>query len=64
MKEHHMEKERFDELKLQGRETECPTCKEIFNLSHTLTTGGGWGVVGVKCPRCGVRFAIDAGGKE
>jgi len=63
MKEHHMEKARFDELKLQGRETECPKCEEKFHLSHTPTTGGGWGVVGVKCPCCGAQFSIKAGGK-
>ena len=64
MKEHYMEKERFDELKLQGREIKCPACEEIFHLSHTLTTGGGWGVVGARCPRCAVTFAIEAGGDE
>lgn len=63
MKEHYMEKERFDELKLQGRDIKCPECEEEFHLSHTLTTGGGWGVVGVKCPRCGAQFSIVAGGE-
>ena len=58
MREHYMDKERFDELKLQGKEVKCPACGETFNLSHTLTTGGGYGVVGVKCPRCAMRFAI------
>jgi len=57
----HMEKKRFDELGLQGREVECPACEYEFDLSFFDTVGGGYGVVGVKCPHCGMLFGIDGG---
>jgi len=56
-----MEKSRFDELDLEGREVECPRCHESFNLTIENTVGGGYGVVGLDCPLCGKRFQIEAG---
>lgn len=61
MKEHHMERERFDELRLQGKRVECPRCEGNFDLSISDTVGGGYGVVGVKCPHCEMRFGIEGG---
>lgn len=58
----HMESKRFDELKLQGRDIKCPKCDRNFPLMIGDTIGGGWGVVGVKCPHCGTQFGIDGGG--
>ena len=54
-----MDNKRFDELKLQGRAVECPRCDRNFPLTIGDTVGGGWGVVGVKCPFCEARFGIE-----
>lgn len=58
-----MEKKRFEELKLKGREVKCPTCGRFFPLVLKDTVGGGYGVIGLKCPRRGCRatFAIEGG---
>ena len=56
-----MEKNRFDELKLNGLEIECPHCKLISPLKYENTTGGGYGVIGIKCAVCWQIFAIDGG---
>ena len=64
MNAHHMERKRYDELGLQGKKVTCPKCDERFTLFHILTTGGGWGVIGVKCPRCRKQFAIKGGATE
>ena len=60
----HMESKRFDELKLQGRDITCRFCDIHFALTIGDTTGGGYGVVGIKCPHCDGIFAIDAGGTK
>lgn len=58
-----MEKKRFEELRLQGKAIKCPHCGREFPLLLEDTVGGGFGVIGVKCPdyRCGATFAIDGG---
>lgn len=56
-----MSEKRFDELKLEDSETECPYCKLVFSLQLKDTTGGGYGVIGVKCRTCKKNFAIDGG---
>jgi len=57
----HMETRRFDELKLQERDITCSYCAMHFALTIEDTTGGGYGVVGIKCPHCDKIFAIDVG---
>ena len=58
-----MEEKRFEELRLQGKEIKCPYCSREFPLMLIDTVGGGYGVIGVKCPdrRCGAAFAIEGG---
>lgn len=60
----HMDSKRFDELRLQGRDTTCPYCDNHFALVIGDTTGGGYGVVGIKCPHCAKTFVIEVGGAE
>jgi len=59
-----MDSKRFDELKLQGRDITCSYCGIHFPLNIGDTTGGGYGVVDIKCPHCDKIFAIDAGGTK
>ena len=60
----HMGSKRFDELRLQGRDITCSYCNIHFPLNIEDTTGGGYGVVGIKCPHCDGTFAIVAGGMK
>lgn len=57
----HMDSKRFDELGLQGRAITCRFCGKHFALMIVDTIGGGYGVVGIKCPHCDGVFAIEAG---
>jgi len=54
-----MDLSRFEELKIQGKKTTCPKCKEEFIITHDKTTGGGYGMIGLKCPRCTNKFGIE-----
>lgn len=59
-----MTKERFDELRLQDETIICEFCKDDFNLRIEDTIGGGYGVVGIKCPLCKRRFGLTRGGAK
>jgi len=56
-----MNKDRFDELKLNGLEIECPHCKIVSPLKWENTIGGGYGSIGIRCDVCERIFSIDGG---
>lgn len=53
-----IEKDRYDELNIDGKVVTCPECDESFPIQHHLTTGGGFGMIGLKCPGCWKNFGI------
>jgi len=56
-----MDKNRFDELKLEDLEVKCSYCKETFLLKLENTIGGGYGVIGIRCIVCKRTFSISGG---